>query len=339
MVSAEVWSLVGICFLIGITSFFSLVLVLVIIRNRKMNPYAWTSSLFSLFFVIFSILTIIVVDLWPMFYEALLYNFTFLCLIILFIRSRRRYKKFKKEKDNSSILKDAGDSDDLSEKNEKLRKLFHLSGFLLVLAYYGVIPLVAPLLKFFHEFSDNYEASNKITLFTLMAATFFVLAIDAQRILFGEEYGFRRMNFLLREKEVRSPGAQTYLFVGATSGWVIAMLFEPVNGMIAIQIPLAAVVISTFADGMAAIVGKAKGKHKIKRPFNQVKSVEGCIAGFVTALGVSLPFLIWYPNGWLLSIIAALVCLLIDYLSPPIADNLLNPIIITVVLELLALIS
>ena len=171
-----------------------------------------------------------------------------------------------------------------------------------------------------------------------MAGTFFVAGIDTQRILFGEAYGFRRMNFLLREKEIRSPGAQTYLLLGAMGGWIIGMFFEPVNGTIAMQIPLVAVLISTFADGMAAIIGKAKGKHKVKRPFNQVKSVEGFMAGFVTSLGVSLPFLTWFPNGWILSLVASLVFLLVDYVSPPIADNVLNPVAITLILELISII-
>lgn len=315
--------------------FFASVFALVVIRYRKKNPYAWTSSLFSIIILLLSTFATIYLDLLPNFYWELLFNWTLWCLIFLFIRSAIRFKRYGKEGEKTSALKSSGDSDDLDERNEKFRKLFHMSGFLLVLAYFGIVPLVVPVLDFFQEFPSTKEAINSITLFSLIAATFFVAAIDTQRILFGEEYGFRRMNFLLREKEIRSPGAQTYLILGATGGWVIGMLFEPANGPIAIQIPLVAVLISTFADGMAAIVGKAKGKHKVKRPFNQVKTVEGFFSGFITALGISLISLAWFPNGWILSIISALIFLLVDYVSLPIADNVLNPVAITLILELI----
>jgi dolichol kinase len=161
--------------------------------------------------------------------------------------------------------------------------------------------------------------------------------LDTQRILFGEEYGMRRANIILREKEIGSPAAQTYLLASSVAAWIMGMEFRPANGEMAIVIPLVSIVMATFADGMAAIIGKAKGKHKVKRPFNQVKSVEGFIAGFVTALVVALVFFWQFEGGWIIAIITAAVFLIIDYVSLPIADNALNPIIVTLVAEVLAI--
>ena len=73
--------------------------------------------MFSLVFAMFTTLAMIGLELIPMFYRNMLYNFSFYCLAFLFIRSILRRRKFNKGKENTTGLKDAGDSDDLSEEH------------------------------------------------------------------------------------------------------------------------------------------------------------------------------------------------------------------------------
>jgi dolichol kinase len=257
------------------------------------------------------------------------------------VRTARRYARNKRSGGDPmrSKLKAAGTADDLASRSEGLRKLFHLSGFLIVLAFYVVMPAIAPRVDILNHFETLADARDTITLFTMCCGVVISMHLDTQRILFGEEYGMRHVNVILREKEIGSPAAQTYLIVSSVAAWIVGMAFRPVTGEMAVVIPLVSIVIATFADGMAAVIGKAKGKHKVKRPFNQVKSVEGFVAGFVTALVIALLFLLQFDGGWMVAIAMSVVFLLIDYVSLPIADNALNPIVLTLMAEMLAIVA
>jgi dolichol kinase/uncharacterized membrane protein YhaH (DUF805 family) len=319
--------------------FFCIVLAIVVRRRRKDNPHAWSSSLFTIPLMLMAIPPVMS-EILPPAYTGLLLTWSIFWIAIFTVRTVSRHAKNKKQGGDPTHLKAAGVADDLASKNEALRKLFHLSGFLIVLAYYVVIPAVTPLLNGLEELDyleSTADASAALTLFALLCGVVVSMYMDTQRILFGEEYGIRHANAILREKEIRSPGAQSYLLVSSAAAWITGMLFRPVAGEMAMIIPLVSIVMATFADGMAAIIGKAKGKHKVKRPFNQIKSVEGFIAGFVTALVVAFAFFNQFEGGWIIAIIASAVFLVIDYVSLPIADNALNPIIVTLVAELLAI--
>lgn len=276
-------------------------------------------------------------NIFPDTYVGFLFCFSVIWIAIIFTRTVIRHSMLKKNVIRENTLKTTGNRDDLGSRHEGLRKLFHLSGFLLVICYCVVVPALVPMLSMFYSFPSNDDATMALTAFTLACGIVFVVYIDVQRIMFGETYGIRHLNSVMREKEIGSPGAQTYLLVGAMTSWIVAMIFVQFNGLESVSISLAVVVVSTLADGMAAIIGKAKGKHKINRPFNQTKSLEGFFAGFVTAFLVAVPFLIIYPYGWMLAFVIAIVFIIIDFASPPVADNLLNPIAITVILELLVM--
>ncbi len=325
-------------FIIAQTLFFCIVLAVVVARRRRDNPHAWTSSLFTIPLMLVMVPAIYFAIL-PGAYAGFLFCWSVACIAIYTARTAIRYCKNKKQGGDpmQSKLKAAGTSDDLASRNEGLRKLFHLSGFLIVLAYYVVMPAITPLVDIFHHFADPSDGPAVITLFTMCCGVVVSMYLDTQRILFGEEYGIRHVNIILREKEIGSPAAQTFLLASSVAAWIAGIAFRPLNDEMAMAIPLVSIVMATFADGMAAIVGKAKGKHKVKRPFNQVKSVEGFITGFLTALSVAFVFLWQFEGGWIIAIIAAAVFLLIDYISLPIADNALNPIIVTLVAELLAI--
>jgi dolichol kinase len=156
--------------------------------------------------------------------------------------------------------------------------------------------------------------------------------VDTFRLLAGDEYSLialieRRAGKVLRAKEKGGPGPQDYIAISSTCAWLVGMAFGVVlPGTEAIRIALAAVLISTLADGAAAIIGKAYGRHKVQRPYNQVKSIEGFVAGFVVAFVCAVFF-----TSWIVALVIAAVFFLIDYLSPPVADNAINPVALTVV--------
>ncbi len=242
--------------------------------------------------------------------------------------------------------------DGLKYNHEKARKAFHLAGILVVVSYFLISPLLSPILNdaittadigyeiiwgpvseaYFFSTTSLEEAAITLTLFALTATVILVMFIDTFRLLAGDEYSIialveRRAGKILRDKEKGGPGAQDYIAISSTCAWLVGMAFQPaLAGTEAILIALASILISTMADGAAAIVGKAYGRHKVQRPYNQVKSVEGFIAGFVVAFFCAVFF-----TGWIVALVIALVFLLIDYWSPPIADNAINAVTLTVV--------
>ena len=91
--------------------------------------------------------------------------------------------------------------------------------------------------------------------------------------------------------------------------------------------------ITTGADAAACLVGKKYGKHSLKK--NSKKTVEGFIAGglstFIIVLVISLLYHSWMPVNFekiiLMSSIATILFLLVDYFTKNISDNILNPLI------------
>ncbi len=244
--------------------------------------------------------------------------------------------------------------DGLKYKHEKARKAFHLAGLLVVLSYFLVAPLLSILANDWIKLAgpvyealwgpisevDPFSSTNieqaaiTLTLLALTATTILVLFVDTFRLLAGEEYSIiklveRRAGKILRDKERTCPGAQDYIAIGSTCAWLIGMAFQSVlGGLEAIYIALAAIMTSTMADGAAAIVGKSYGRHKVRRPGNQVKSIEGFIAGFVVAFICCIFLTNW---NWVVALVIAAVFLLIDYWSPPVSDNAINSVALTVV--------
>ncbi|MHA1679370.1 MAG: phosphatidate cytidylyltransferase [Promethearchaeota archaeon] len=316
------------------TFFFVLVFALAMKRQAR-NVFTVASSASSIVLVIFNAWFLVFSGLVEEDYTGLLFCWGSLWMFILFLRSGIRHYKIKNGRERVIVdLKVTGLKDDLESKHELLRKIFHLTGFLLVVAYFLIVP---PVLDFLHTFNVPGD-SDAFTMFLLLCGVDLVVILDTQRILFGEAYGFRRASMLLREKEIGSPCAQTFLLASATASWMVAMYFRSFVGDDAMRAPLVAVMVATLADGMAAVIGKSFGKHKVNLSHGQVKSVEGFMAGFITSFLVALPFLFSMKYGCFISLVVAFIFLVIDLLSSPVADNILNPIMITVGIDLLLLV-
>ncbi|MHA1804925.1 MAG: hypothetical protein ACTSU4_10440 [Promethearchaeota archaeon] len=242
-----------------------------------------------------------------------------------------------------------------SLKTEVIRKSFHLLGFLIVIAYYGFffIPPITMLinngiLDFIQETRylysilwgdistypygrDDFRAVIDLTLFILVGALFFAIIIDSIRNLFGPQYSILNIltRAVLRKKELNSSGPQIHLISGVLFSYILYLI-----GFVSAAVVFSAITIACISDALTAVVGKKCGKHKVRCLNGQIKSVEGFSIGFISAYIFALFFM-----GPIYALIAAIVFLLIDYFPLYIADNILNPIILTVSIGLFYVIT
>ena len=234
---------------------------------------------------------------------------------------------------------------------ELIRKSFHLSGFLIILAFFGfmTLPPITLLVNdsviiFIHQIEPSYnliwgdladfpygfgdfKAVVEITMFALIGALAFTIVSDIIRIIWGPEYSI--FNFLsksmLRNKEKNAAGPQIYIITGIIFSYMLYMA-----GLIHIFVFFAGILIACLSDASAALIGRKFGKHKIKLRNNDIKSVEGFIAGVTVAYIIGLIFV-----GPIYAIMGALVFFIIDYFPSLTADNILNPIFIPIGLQLM----
>ncbi len=190
-------------------------------------------------------------------------------------------------------------------KQELLRKMFHLTVLLLVVAPYMVdisfIKVILFLSVIFSFFFEMYRWKNPDTW----------------------------INFLTRAEERK--GFANYPFTLLT--WFLVSL--PAS----IWYPYVVVTLSTIptllGDGMAAIVGRTYGKHKL--PFSRKKTIEGALAGLISALLLGL-LLIWLEqsSNLLLALIPAISFFILDFLEdlPPwLPDNMLSAFLSALILK------
>ncbi len=243
--------------------------------------------------------------------------------------------------------------DDIPFKMELIRKSFHLSGFLLLIAFFGFLA-VPPLTSLINDGIINmiqhlepsynflwgnlstypfglgaFQSVVELTMFALIGALAFVIVSDIIRIVWGPEYSI--FNFLtksmLRNKEKNAAGPQIYIITGFIFAYMLYMA-----GFINIFVFFAGILIACLSDATAAIIGKKYGKHKVTLRNEEVKSIEGFISGVVVAYIIGLVFV-----GPVYALIGALIFFLTDYLPAVTADNILNPIFIPIGIQLLAI--
>lgn len=240
--------------------------------------------------------------------------------------------------------------DEISIKMELVRKSFHLMGFLILIAYYGffLMPPLAQIVSdtvivFINQVEPSYNllwgaisdfpynmgdfnAVIDLTMFALMASLVFAITSDLIRILWGPQYSI--FNFLtksmLRNKERNAAGPQIYIMTGFMFSYMLYMA-----GIIHILAFFAGILIACLSDAAAALIGRNFGKHKINLRNNDIKSIEGFIAGVVVAYLVGLFFV-----GPIYAIIGALVFFITDYFPAFTADNILNPIFIPIGIQI-----
>jgi len=235
-------------------------------------------------------------------------------------------------------------SKDISIRMEIIRKSFHLSGLLILIAYYGLF-LIPPITQLINEallvflpqiepaynllwgplslypytFGDP-QAVIDLTTMALIGSLVFAILSDILRILWGPEYSI--FNFIthsmLRPKELNAAGPQIYIMVGFIFSYMLYLM-----GIIRIEAYFAGILIACLSDAAAALVGRCLGKHKVILKDSAEKSIEGFVAGVVVGYIIGLIFV-----GPIYGIIGALIFFLTDYFPGYTADNILNPLLI-----------
>ncbi len=241
--------------------------------------------------------------------------------------------------------------EDIPVRMELARKSFHLLGLLFVIGYFGffIIPPIMQIVNdttivwitcsewlfnlLFGSIYYNYPYSIgdplaviDLTLFALMGGLIIVLVSDFIRILLGAHYSFMSLltKPILRNKEYNAVGPHIYLFIGVIFLYILCL-----NGLIHILVVTAGILISSLSDGIAALVGKKYGNHKIKCIGGDIKSLEGFLVGSLSAYVIGLICV-----GPILAIVGAAIFFLLDFFPIYIADNLLNPILIPMGIQL-----
>ncbi len=175
----------------------------------------------------------------------------------------------------------------ISFANELMRKGVHLTSILIILVY-----------DFFGK-----QASQTL----LIAYLVFILSIEHLRLDRGIKLPlFHR---LLRQKEGKELGSHVYFTIGA----LIAVSVFSKN------IAFAAILMTTFGDMSAALIGNRFGKIRI---FGNGKSLEGCVAEFIANLFIATLLL----ENPIISICTAFVATFVETTFVKIDDNLAIPV-------------
>ena len=178
-------------------------------------------------------------------------------------------------------------------------------------------------------------------LLLLMAIGFIMLILfftDIVRIKKYRYYPIKMLAKIYRDRERLVLAPHIFLttgvfFVVVFSSMIDRLTGTPIGMSYSAHIVTITLMVSALADAVATIVGITKGKHHIR---GGKKTWEGWIGGFVSAiiLGI-LSFVVLMPLyggdigvGIIMALVAAAAFGLIDYLSPPISDNILNPLVI-----------
>ena len=240
--------------------------------------------------------------------------------------------------------------DKLTTKQELKRKIFHLAALLLILSYYGWGRLPATtctniqVIKFINWLGAGYTAlwgdqslypfvendprvPFELTFFALIALFVDLIIPDFIRVVHGFDYSIYNVviKSVIQKKEYKALGPHTFL-LGSVS---LIFLFTKI-GIGNIEYAFVAALCACFGDGIAAIIGKYFGKHKIITIAGATKSLEGFISSFIINFIISALFL----DFWL-ALYVCFLFLLVDYFTIPVSDNILNPIIIFIGLSIL----
>jgi dolichol kinase len=236
--------------------------------------------------------------------------------------------------------------EEISIRMEIIRKSFHLSGILILFAYYGFlfIPPITQLINdgiiiMINDIGVAYnvlwgptsmypytvgdpQAIVGLTMMALIGSLVFAIISDIFRILWGPEYSL--FNFIthsmLREKERNAAGPHIYIIVGFILSFMLYMM-----GLLYISAYFAGILIACLSDAAAALIGRCFGKHKVKVRSKETKSIEGFIAGVGVAYVIGLIFV-----GPIYALIGAIIFFITDYYPKYTADNILNPILIPI---------
>ncbi len=209
---------------------------------------------------------------------------------------------------------------------EIFRKSFHFIMLILILprdflfSIYqaGIFTINSLTIIFHYNVRIMTEAFLRDALIILAGSAVFVFILfEVMRINFGIVL---YPNILIRSIEEKSIAAHFYT---ALSIFFVSLIFPE-------KIVIPSIIIPIIQDAMAAIVGRSIGRITII----EGRTLEGCVAGFITSVVLGLLFLDIFT-----AILLGIILEIIDFLSNilNINDNLLFPIISALTLQVVTL--
>ena len=229
----------------------------------------------------------------------------------------------------------------ISLREEIIRKSFHLVGILVPIGYYWAFPFINKIIiqiitsskglplyerlwgeiSTYPYFLNDLSTSGEFIYFTLWSGLIFMIVVDLIRLFSKPKYTIfpRLLNSILRAKEYKSIGPQVLLVLGAVVSFFLAKI-----GLYPYEVAVSASFTACLADGLVAVLGRRIGKHKVSIMGDE-KSIEGFVVGFISSYLLSMIIL-----GPFYALFVAVIFLLIDIFTIPIADNLLNPILLSI---------
>ncbi|TQD24018.1 diacylglycerol/polyprenol kinase family protein [Methanolobus vulcani] len=171
--------------------------------------------------------------------------------------------------------------------DEMLRKGLHLASVAIVLVYF-----------FFGK-----------TIVLYFMTSYLVLVLIIEHLRLDRGYRLPVIHYLLRKEEETSLAGHIYFTLGA----IVAVSVYSEN------IAYAALLMATFGDMSAALIGKSFGKRRI---FRNGKSFEGCVAEFTVDLVIGYALL----SNPEIAFIMALVATAVETGFEKIDDNLAIPV-------------
>ena len=195
------------------------------------------------------------------------------------------------------------------------------SPFLITEEYYAMVFFLAYTM-------DSMRFGLLFLLFIFIGS--FIVMIDAELVrLNWPQSNFplkKTLKTVKREEEKHTLAAHPHMIMSWCFCAILFIYFAP-DVYSAVYYIFGMISICIFGDVMAALAGRAWGKHKWS--FFKEKSIEGTIIGFFSSLWAG-----WIFLGGFLAFIGALIFILTDIIFPKlirISDNSLNPLLITLV--------
>ena len=192
-------------------------------------------------------------------------------------------------------------------KNELARKFVHLLSILILVIYFIA--------------SDFFN--RQIALFILVLILIIFLELEYLRIEIRQEIPLlnRIWKYVRRNKEKGRLGSDIFFIIGAI---LVLSIFD-------LRIAMAAILMTTFGDMAAALIGKRFGKHRLK--CLKDRAWEGIFAEFFVDIIIGLIVFVWIGSGLIYDfkilfviLVMALTATIVETLIYKMDDNLLIPI-------------
>ncbi len=176
----------------------------------------------------------------------------------------------------------------ISIRKEIFRKIIHLTSLLIVASY--------------------YYFGKQTTLYFLAVAL--ILFIESEYLRIEWKKTVPLVHDSIREKEKHTMAGHVFFLIGAI---ISISIFD-------MDIAIAAILMTTFGDSAAAIIGRKYGRTWI--PKIKSKSLEGCLAELFVNLLIGYLFL----DNIIVLLVMAFTATIVETMIEKLDDNLLIPV-------------